>query len=261
MGRLTPWVQRLLVANVLVYLFVQPNTMLYRQGMFFGVEIFTHPWTLLTYQFLHGGFTHILFNMVGLYFFGPRIEQRLGGRKFLILYLGAGVFGAVLSAILTPGAFMVGASGAVYGVVAAFAVLWPFEKVYLWFVLPVPIWALATFAVVFSLQSGFGAVNDGVAHFAHLGGLVFGLAYLKLWQFRTGSAKREFRRKLETPSGSSPGILGDRAAMAKWETIEVEGLHELNRDEVQQLLDRARVAGPRSLTPTERQFLDRMAGT
>ncbi len=260
MGRLTPWVQRLLVANVIVYMLVKPGTMLYGQGVFIGVETLTHPWTLVTYQFLHGGFTHILFNMLILYFFGPRMEQRMGAPAFLTLYLGAGVLGAVLTAVLDPYAPMVGASAAVYGVMAAFAALWPFEKVYLWFVIPVPIWALVIFAVVFSLQSGFGGVQDGVAHFAHLGGLVFGFGYLKFWQFRKGAAKREFKRKLETPSGSAPGVLGDRAAMARWETIEVSGLHELNRDEVQQLLDRARVAGPRSLTPTERQFLDRMAG-
>jgi len=258
---MTPWVRKLLIANVLVHFLVPYGSSAYLQGAFFGREMLTAPWTLLTYQFLHApGFGHIFFNMLALYFFGPRLEERMGARAFLTLYLGAGVFGAVLSALLAPDAIMVGASAAVYGVVAAFAVVWPFERVYLWFVLPVPIWALAIFMVVFSLQSSVVGVDDGIAHFAHLGGLLFGAAYLKYWEYRNGSALRSFQRKMQMPSGDAPGVLRDRGAVARWETIDVSDLHELNRAEVEGLLARVRREGAAALSASERQFLDRMAG-
>jgi membrane associated rhomboid family serine protease len=257
---MTPWVRNLLIANVAIHLLVPAGSSLWYMGGFSGVDVFREPWTLFTYQFLHApGFGHIFFNMLGLYFFGPRLEERMGARNFLAMYLGAGVFGALLSAVFTPTAFMIGASGAVYGVIAAFAVVWPFERVYLWFVLPVPIWALAIFMVVFSLQSSVVGANDGIAHFAHLGGLAFGGAYLKLWEYRTGSALRSFQKKMQMPSGDSSGIVRDRGAVARWETIDVSDLHEINRVEVEALMSRVRASGASALTASERQFLDRMA--
>ncbi|MDT8368571.1 MAG: rhomboid family intramembrane serine protease [Longimicrobiales bacterium] len=257
---MTMWVRNLLIANVVIHITVPAGSALYMQGAFTGVEVFTAPWTLVTYQFLHApGFGHIFFNMLMLYFFGPRLEERIGARAFLTLYLGAGIFGAVLSAIFTPGALMVGASAAVYGVVAAFAIVWPLERVYLWFVLPVPIWVLAVFAVVLSLQSSVFGANDGIAHFAHLGGLLFGGGYLKFWEYRTGSALRSFQRKMEMPAGDAPGIVRDRTARARWEAIDLSDLHELNRAEVERLLHRLRTDGAESLSASERQFLDRMA--
>lgn len=259
---MTPWVRKILIANVLVHILVPAGSSFYFQGAFIGSRMLVEPWTLLTYQFLHApGFGHIFFNMLALYFFGPRLEERMGARAFLTLYLGAGVFGAVLSAMLAPNSYMVGASAAVYGVVAAFAVVWPFERVYLWFVLPVPIWALAIFMVVFSLQSSVVGVDDGIAHFAHLGGLIFGGAYLKYWEYRNGSALRSFQKKMQMASGDTPSVFRDRGALERWETIDVSELHELNRAEVQSLLDRVKREGAAALSGSERQFLDRMAGS
>jgi len=258
---MTPWVRKLLIANVLVHIAVPFFPMLFQMGAFQGTLILAEPWRLLTYQFLHApGLGHIFFNMLALYFFGPRLEGRMGTRGFLTLYLGAGVFGAVLSALFAPGAVMVGASAAVYGVVAAFAMVWPFERVYLWFVLPVPIWALAIFMVVFSLQSSVVGVEDGIAHFAHLGGLLFGGAYLKFWEFRSGAALRSFQKKMQMTSGDAPKVFGDRGAVSRWESIDVSDLHELNRAEVEALLDRVKREGAGALSSTERQFLDRMSG-
>jgi len=258
---MTPWVRKLLIANVIVFFLVPYGSAIYIQGAFVGSRMLLEPWTLFTYQFLHApGLGHIFFNMLALYFFGPRLEERMGARAFLILYLGAGVFGAVLSSVFSPNTLMVGASGAVYGVVAAFAIVWPFERVYLWFVLPVPIWALAIFMVVFSLQSSVVGVDDGIAHFAHLGGLLFGGAYLKYWEYRNGSALRTFQKKMQMPSGDTSSIFRDRGAVARWETIDVSDLHELNRAEVEELLERVKRDGAAALSASERQFLDRMAG-
>jgi len=257
---MTPWVRRLLIANVVVYFVAGAVPALYDYGAFRGDLVLTRPWSLVSYQFLHAGFMHILFNMIGLYFFGPRLEQRMGARPFLILYFVSGISGAVLSIVFTPTAWIVGASGAVYGVVAAFATIWPNERIYLYAIIPVPAWALATFAVAFSLQSGISGAQDGTAHFAHLGGLVFGVAYLKWWEFRRGADLRSFQKKMQMPSGDGSNPLRDRGAVARWEKIDVSDLHEINRSEVAQLMERVRSEGASILTTSERQFLDRMAG-
>ena len=113
---MTPWVRRLLIANIVMFFITQVMPDLVRQLMFVPILIAYRPWTLFTYMFLHAGLMHLLFNMIGLYFFGPRLEQRLGGRQFLLLYVLSGITGALLSIPLTPRVAIVGASGAVFGV-------------------------------------------------------------------------------------------------------------------------------------------------
>jgi hypothetical protein len=112
-----------------------------------------------------------------------------------------------------------------------------------------------------SLWSGLTGSQSGIAHFAHLGGLATGFVYLKVRDWRKGSAKRAFKRKLERAQGGQVGVMGDRTAVRRWESIDVESLHELNRTEVVQLLEKARTGGVRTLTLEERQFLDRMAAS
>ena len=132
---LTPWVKRLIVANVIVFAaqnFVPGLTNLLAFEPLFA---FMHPWTIITYMFVHGGMWHILFNMVTLGFFGPRVEAQLGGRQFLALYFISGLGGAVLSYFTTP-AGIIGASGAIFGVELAFAIFWPRERIFIWGVLP-----------------------------------------------------------------------------------------------------------------------------
>ena len=88
---LTPWVKRLLIANVAVYVMAMATPLLHFYGALIPAAVGTRPWTPITYMFLHAGLTHILFNMLGLFFFGPRLEERLGGQDFLKLYLWGGV--------------------------------------------------------------------------------------------------------------------------------------------------------------------------
>lgn len=139
---------------------------------------FTRPWTLVTYMFLHGGLMHIAFNMLALFFFGPRIEARIGGRPFTILYFASGISGAVLSMFFS-GSPIVGASGGVFGVMLAFAWYWPDERIFLWGVLPVPARVLVIGTTAMALFGGFGGGRDGVAHFAHLGGYAGAFLYLR----------------------------------------------------------------------------------
>src|SRR5690242_21564887 len=117
---LTPWVSRILFANVAIFL-AQMFMPGFRElsadvGALIPAWLPYRPWTIVTYMFLHDGLGHIFFNMLSLYFFGPRLEAQLGGRRFVGLYLVSGIAGGLLSWVFTPGAAIVGASGAVLGV-------------------------------------------------------------------------------------------------------------------------------------------------
>src|SRR5688572_26906023 len=244
---LTPWVKRLLVANIVAFIVTAAIQPLYYNLALVPPLALTRPWTVLTYMFLHQGLGHLFFNMIGLFFFGPRLEVRLGGKDFLWLYFLGGIGGAVFSFFFAPTATVVGASAAVYAVLLGFALYWPYERIYIWAILPVPAWLLATILVVMSLYSGVSGAQSGTAHFAHLGGLVFGFGYLKFREFRKGAAKREFQKKLNPSLPGVDPIAGDRAAVQRWESIDLQKLHELNREEVVSLLGKVSKTGVRSL--------------
>jgi membrane associated rhomboid family serine protease len=196
-------------------------------------------------MFLHGGIMHLAFNMLSLYFFGPRVEARLGSRHFAILYFLSGITGAILSMIFSPMAAIVGASAGVFGVMLAFAYYWPDEQILIWGILPMPARMLVILTTVFSLWVGFGSAGSGIAHFAHLGG--YGGAYLYLkWLERKRGA---FKRKV---ASVSPDV-GRR--LHKAPTIDMARVHEVNRDEVNRLLDKISADGVASLTPQEKLFL------
>ena len=258
MGAMTPWVQRLLIANIVMYFIAPPGSGLFRELWFYPPIAWMRPWTVVTYTFLHGSVGHLFFNMIGLFFFGPRLEAKLGGRTFLWLYFTAGIGGALLQTIFATAAPMVGASGAIYGLLASYAYFWPRDKILVMFVIPMEIWLAVTLYVAYSLYAGMGNLAGGIAHFAHLGGAAVGFTFLKAWEWRVGSAKREFQRRLH-PQKAGGGLAGERIAMARWKGISVENLHELNRDEVERLLAKVQDGGAKSLTDSEREFLDRMA--
>tara|TARA_B100000378_G_scaffold98080_1_gene77821 strand:+ start:533 stop:1309 length:777 start_codon:yes stop_codon:yes gene_type:complete len=253
---MTPWVRKLLIANVAMF-FLAPLSPV--ELSFYPPAIFVRPWTLVSYMFLHAGFMHLLFNMIGLYFFGPRVEDRLGAKGFLWLYFLSGLGAALFHFLFAPESSVVGASGAVYGVLLAFAMYWPRVRIYLWAILPIEAWLLATLLVFGSLYAGVNPSGDSsTAHFAHLGGLAFGFVFIKWWEWRKGAAKRAFDKKLH-PEASPKGIVGDRLATARWKGIVLDSLHELNRGEVVRLLAKVESKGVGNLRPSERQFLDRMS--
>lgn len=256
---LTPWVKRLLLINVAIFLIAQPGTYLYYWLLLYPPQALVRPWTLVTYMFLHGGFGHVFFNMLGLYFFGPRLEDRMGGRPFLALYFLSGIGGAVFSFVFARQYPVVGASGAVYGVLLGFAMFWPRERILL-FPIPIPVqaWVLITAYFVLSVYGGVSGSRSGTAHFAHLGGLAFAFGYLKWAEWRRGAGRRAWQKAI-TPNQSSAG-LPDKLALARWRGISLEGLHEINREEVVRLLEKVEAGGAKVLTQAERDFLDRMAG-
>jgi membrane associated rhomboid family serine protease len=256
---MTPWVFRLLIANAAVFLLVPPNSPLYQLLAFVPAWVLRQPWSIITYMFLHAGFMHVLFNMIGLYFFGPRLEARIGSRDFLLMYLLSGIVGALLSFFFSPGAAIVGASGAVFGVLYGFAHYWPHERIYIWGVLPVPARGMVLGLAGLSIWFGISGGGAGVAHFAHLGGFAGGWAYLKIRERRSGS----FRRKA-TP-GARPSavekVTGKPGREAKqWDEIRLDDLHEINRSEVERIRRKIADEGAGSLTPDERAFMNRMAG-
>ena len=140
------------------------------------------PWQLVTYMFMHGGFLHLFFNMLALWMFGMELENTWGSRKFLIFYLlcgvGAGVANVLVAIPLELTAPTVGASGAVFGVLIAFAMLFPDRPIYLYFLFPVRAKYLITVWIGLELLLGVTGSSDGVAHFAHLGGAAVGFLYM-----------------------------------------------------------------------------------
>jgi len=258
---MTPWVKRLLLANCAVFFATGLSRSLYGLLMLYPPAVLFRPWTVGTYMFVHAGLGHLLFNMIGLFFFGPRLESRLGSRGFLWLYFLSGLGGAAFSLVFARNAAVVGASAAVYGVLLGFALFWPRERIYIWGILPVEAWLLATLLVFGSLYAGVSpTAGSRTAHFAHLGGLVFGFGFLQWWEWRKGAAKRAFQQQMRpSPSPPPAGFTRERSSLARWRSITVERLHELNRGEVERLLDKAEREGPSSLSSAERAFLDRMS--
>ncbi len=256
---LTGWVRRLLIANVAVFVATAMSRDLLNLLALYPFAVLERPWGIVTYMFVHNGFAHLFFNMIGLYFFGPRLESRLGSRSFLTLYLLAGLGGAVFSFIFSRDAGVVGASGCVYGVLLGFAMFWPRERMIV-FPIPAPLEARTVVIgyLVLSLMQGSFGVGAGIAHFAHLGGAAFAFLYLKWADWRQGTARREFQRQMR-PDATTTGLVGDRIALARWKGITLDSMHELNRGEVERLVAKAERSGPSSLTQAERDFLDRMS--
>ncbi|MBB3054695.1 rhomboid family intramembrane serine protease [Mucilaginibacter gotjawali] len=189
-------------------------------GFYFNSPNFK-PWQPITYMFMHGGWQHILFNMFALFMFGPILEYAIGAKKFLNLYFICGIGAYVLQMLVQAievhnliGSFtiaqpsldasylqfgdraqalhdlyfgpLVGASGAIFGVLVAFAMLYPELELMILFV-PVPIKAkyLIPVYILIELVSGFGQfTGDNVAHFAHLGGALLGFIMIKVWRYR-----------------------------------------------------------------------------
>jgi membrane associated rhomboid family serine protease len=261
---MTPWVKRLLLANTAVFIVVNvlglvPLSWAVDVLGFSPARLLIHPWSPLTYMFVHGSFFHLFANMLVLFFFGPPLEQAWGERYFIRYYLIAGMGGALFSLLLiqligTP--TVIGASGAVFGLLLAFALRWPDAPIYLWFLLPVKAKYFVGFIALFSLYASLGGARDGVAHWTHLGGLVTGFLYLKHGDRltgRLGDLRKRWRRKglKTTPGGAAEP---SRRVSKRRSRLEGDRL-----DEVDRILDKIRESGIDALTPKEREFLDDMS--
>jgi membrane associated rhomboid family serine protease len=149
-------------------------------------------WQLLTYGFLHGGLNHLFFNMLALYMFGGEVERLLGSRHYLQYYLVC-VVGAALAQLFVVSRMemepvpTLGASGGVFGLLLAFGMAFPHRRIMLLFPpIPMPAWLFVTLYGVLELYLGVTGSGQGVAHFAHLGGMAAGYVLLVYWRGRPG---------------------------------------------------------------------------
>lgn len=190
MMRLTPVVRNLIMINAVLFIAgsVLPGLGLEERLSLWNIKTpGFQPYQLFTYMFIHGGFIHILFNMMALAFMGPILEQVWGASRFLAFYVvtgvGAGIFNILLDVFFGVGTFglMMGASGAVYGVLTAFGILFPNMEIML-LIPPIPIKAKYMVLILggIALVSGFQAnPGDNTAHFAHLGGIVMAILFIQ----------------------------------------------------------------------------------
>jgi membrane associated rhomboid family serine protease len=262
---LTPWVQRLIIANVIVFVVQNMSPLITYYLAFIPSEILLRPWTIVGYMFAHGGFWHLFWNMLGLFFFGPPLEARWGSREFLKFYFICGMGGAALSFLFAFNAPIIGASAAVYGVMLAFAMNWPDAPIYIWGILPVKAKYLVGVLAVFSVMSMMGSGRgDNIAHAAHLGGFAAAFLYLKVGS--PGGAFGGFRRMMNrkrlrvvsdeeqprTPvrTGPPPGSARRRGGAGEEDKL---------LDELDRVLEKISTQGMSSLTAQERKLLDEVS--
>lgn len=202
--------KNIILINVCIWIMtaLNENFMYEKFALFYPTSPFFHWWQPVTHMFMHGGFFHLFFNMYTLYFFGRVLEERWGARKFLVFYLVTGLGAALVhtgvewlqmntwmtqvaegsvaaqakihALKMTP---TVGASGAIYGVLMGFAMLYPDALMSLVFP-PVTMkakWFVLIFAAI-ELLTGVTGTGGGIAHFAHLGGLIFGFILIWYWK-------------------------------------------------------------------------------
>jgi membrane associated rhomboid family serine protease len=265
-------VARLLIANTAIFLVVLLLTPAKAAGPVLDLlwldsaKVMVRPWTMITYALTHAAPIHFLFNMLGLYFLGPPLENRWGGRAFVRFYAIAALGGAIFSLFLSGQ--VLGASAAINGLLLAWALIWPNLEIHLFGVIPVKVKWLALGYAVLSLLGTAGSGGDGTAHYAHLGGFVAAFLYLKSpWapsEWGEVPAKRGAKKKSNalvawvgkkrsgpqpvastpvTPHPSGPARRNERELL----------------DDVDRILDKISAQGLGSLTDDERKRLDEVS--
>lgn len=295
--------KNLLIVNVVVflatYLFrtmgVDLNNVL---GLHFFLAPDFHIYQLFTYMFAHGGFSHIFFNMFALWMFGCIVERTWGAKKFLTYYIvcgvGAGLFqelaqfaqfyfiaseqlphftlAQTMKVANANAAFLnlwttVGASGAVYGILLAFGMLYPEERIFI-FPLPVPIkakWFVMGYAAI-ELFMAYSSTGDGVAHLAHLGGMVFGFFLIRYWRRhpdirysrRSGQQFFDSMRaswKRRTGRKDRGGVFTNSANTRHESDWDYNARRKAEQERMDEILDKIRRNGYESLTREEKQQL------
>jgi membrane associated rhomboid family serine protease len=249
---LTRGVKILLITNAVVYLIQQ------FAGHQFTDALGVTPtkvlqdlsiYQLVTYMFLHGSFFHILINMFILWMFGTEIERTWGIKRFLKYYLFTGIAGGIFTVAFQPNFThpTIGASGAIYGLLVAYAVLFPNRTIYLYFLFPIKVKYAVVMFVVIEFLASLAATPDGVGHWAHLGGAVVGFFYVKAdWRFRN------LFRSL------SPWHHWNRAKYSR-KSRKLEKNREKAEEimkRVDSILDKINEVGFENITEEERHFLE-----
>lgn len=253
-------------------------------GLFFFLSPNFHFYQFITYMFMHGSIEHIVFNMFALWMFGRVIESVWGAKRFLFYYISCGIGAGLIQEIaqfvsfqlqLNEGvqyiemASTVGASGAIYGILLAFGMIFPEERIFI-FPLPIPIkakWFVAGYAII-ELFSGLATSNDHVAHFAHLGGMLIGFLMIKYWQnhdkgkgyfdnYGKSRGKQFFdgmKSYWDKHKGNQSNMHATKGGKddIDWE---YNAKKKNNQEEIDKILDKIRRSGYDSLTKEEKQKL------
>lgn len=274
-----PVIKSLLIANVGVFLFYLffgflriggvPLSYLFNTWLALfplGSDFF--PWQVFTYMFIHGGFVHLFFNMFALWMFGMEIENTWGSKKFLLYYLLCGVGAAFSNLFIAPlfGATgpTVGASGAVYGVLLAFGLMFPDRYIFLFpFLVPIKAKYFVGMYILLEVFSGVTGTSDGVAHFAHLGGAAVGYLYLLIDRRRlpfegllgrARSAWSSATNKRSPYASKQSGNVTDAKYYDVGKPYE-KNEKETNQEKIDAILDKISVSGYQSLTDEEKRIL------
>lgn len=183
----------LIAINVIVYFFTSMTYRLYRSDFLYSylslnvVNVVIHKmlWQFITYMFVHGSVSHLFFNMLALFFFGNMLERAMGSKEFLLFYLLTGFLSGFLSFIIyyfSGGhrVFLMGASGAIYAILLAYAVYFPRNRIFIWGIVPVPAPVLVVVYAGIEFASQFLSLRKGVAHITHLAGFAFAWLYLQV---------------------------------------------------------------------------------
>lgn len=280
----------LLVANIGIFmlqLFLQLGL---RIGDFYLYDIFFRIfalfpigqgfliWQLVTYMFLHGGFFHIFFNMLALWFFGIELENVWGMRRFLTFYflcgIGAGLSNLFFTPLFTTPAPTIGASGAVYGILLAFGMLFPDAPVYMYFLFPIKAKYFVAIFIAIELFSGVTGTQNGVAHFAHLGGALVAFIYLMIYRrsipafdrisyfFRRTKGNLQERQRSKRSYGDRKVITDAHFEDLSRRWSETHGKKRDKSDEsnvdqgrLDEILDKISASGYDSLTDEEKKIL------
>jgi membrane associated rhomboid family serine protease len=207
---LTPIIKKLIIVMVAVF-FLQ-TMVSSRITLYLGLvpilvwkEYFL--WQLFTYIFLHGGISHLLFNLLALWMFGGELENYWGSRRFAQYFFFCGIGAALCTVVLTPHQFIpvIGASGAIYGLLLAYGWLFPRRPIYIYFLFPIPAKYFVIIFGLIELYSSMEGTGGGVAHLTHLGGLLFGLIYMAGPRLRQRIRREIYKRK---GSQKGPGSSG-----------------------------------------------------
>ena len=195
MPPMPPITQALLLLNVGVFFIDQlMGPMFVRLFALWPIGAGFLPWQVGTYAFLHGGFNHLFFNMLGLWMFGSELERMWGTRRFIQFYTASVLAAALAQLIVTAltGSVYptVGASGGLFGLLLAFGMLFPHRTILLFFVIPIPARILVALYGAFELYQGVTDSQGGVAHFAHLGGMLGGFLTIRYWRGQAPFGRR-----------------------------------------------------------------------
>ena len=191
----------IIIANAIVFLLTSMDRSLISYLAMNPINVSHHHmyWQFVTYMFVHGNFNHLFFNMLGLYFFGIHVEQSVGSKEFILFYLVCGTLAGIFSYLVYVNTgyfriFLLGASGSLFAVLLAYAVIFPDSTVFLFGIIPMSAPVLILGYTVLEIVYQLTGYNAGVAHLTHLGGFAFAYLYFVV-RFKVNPAERLFGRR------------------------------------------------------------------